>query len=180
MVQAAVEGCVDFSKAEFYDPKWQQHLLLILTGLARSNRRQLRRLVHERYVAIAASRRLTNEQFAEYVQGIDDTYHDIIETYYPQDKELRVQHEKAAVRQDVSRWESKYGKLSDAQTQENLRKYADAMEQLRLKTAAEMQKSAASQLGYMGRELGIDPAARLKKRQDQKARRKKSRNTKEG
>lgn len=163
MVQAAVEGVVDFRQAEPFDPKWHQYLRLILSGLARRNRRELRQLLFTQAVAVYTARQLKQEQIEEVGQKVSDLYHDIRETYYPQDKDLRVQHEKQLVRKDISSWEARFGKLNEEETKQKLDEFAAAMERLRQETAAEMRKSAASQLGYMGRELGINPEARNKK-----------------
>lgn len=164
MVQAATAGLVDFGKAKYFDPKWHQYLRLILSGLARCNRRELRQLLFTQAVAVYTSRQLKAEQIEEIGQKVSDLYHDIRETYYPQDKDLRVQHEKQLVRKDVSDWQARFGDLSDKKVKEKIDEFAAAMDRLRVETAAKMRESAASQLGYMGRELGINPEARGKQK----------------
>lgn len=158
-----MEGLVDFRNANSQDAKWHQHLRLILSGLVRRNRRELRNLLFHQAVAVYTSSKLKPEQVEDLSQKISDLYYDIRETYYPEAKDQRIQHEKQLVRQDIKNWEARYGDTSSEDTQKKLKEFAAAMEKLRQDTAAEMRKSAASQLGYMGRELGIDPEARRKK-----------------
>jgi len=163
MVQAAAEGIVDFRRTKAFDPKWHQYLHLILSGLARRNRRELRQLLFSQAVAVYTSRQLKAEQAEEVSQKVSDLYHDIQETYYPQDKDLRVQHEKQLVRKDIRSWEARFGELGKEEVKKQIDDFAAAMEQLRQTTAAELRKSAASSLGYMGRDLGINPETRNKK-----------------
>jgi hypothetical protein len=163
MVQAAAEGLVDFSKSKHHNHKWHQHLSLILSGLERRNRRELKAHLFDQTVAVYTSRRIKAEAAEEIAQRIHDLYHDIRETYYPQDKDQRVQQEKQAVRQDIRGWEARFGQMSAEETKKGIDEFAAAMERLRQDTAKKMQAQAASQLGYMGRELGINPAARNKK-----------------
>jgi hypothetical protein len=157
MVQAAIEGVVDFSQAEVYSTRWHRRLGLLLSGLERQNRRELRQLLFDHAVSIYTSRKLQAEQADEIAQKVSDLYHDIQQTYYPQETEARVQHEKAMVKQDVRNWETRFGKLNSAEAKEKMDAFVQGMERLRQETADKMRSQAASQLGYLGQEMGIKP-----------------------
>jgi BMFP domain-containing protein YqiC len=162
MVQAAVGGFVDFRQSKRYDPKWHQFLRLVLDGLSRQNRRELKSLLYSQAVAVYTSRRIKAEQMDEIAQKVSDLYHDIHESLYPHEKNLRTQYEKQMVKQDIRGWEARFGSMSEEETKKKIDEFAAAMERLRHDTAAKMRSQAANQLGYMGRELGINPTAKKK------------------
>ena len=159
MVQAAVEGIVDFSKADVYDPRWHRYLQLILGGLERRNRRAMKKMAYEQTLTVYASRKLKAESLEEITQRITDLYYSIRETYYPTEKGKHVQLEQQAVKQDIRGWEARFGDLSSAESKAKLDAFAKAMDQLRQETAAKQSRAAASQLGYAGQQLGMSPAA---------------------
>jgi hypothetical protein len=158
MVQAAVEGVIDFRQAKCYDPKWHQFLRLVLDGLSRKNRRELKGLLYSQAVSVYTSRRIKAEQMDEIAQRLSDLYHDIQESLYPHEKNMRVQHERQMVKSDIRSWEARFGNMSEEDTKKKIDEFAAAMERLRHETANKMRSQAANQLGYMGRELGINPS----------------------
>ena len=93
----------------------------------------------------------------EAAQRTTDLYWDIHETFYPDDKELRTQSEARLAKESVASWEEAYGRLDDPKVQAGLKDLAEGLEELRRKTVEEQREASQGSMGYLSRELGINP-----------------------
>lgn len=104
---------------------------------------------------VLTSGRLKDDARDEVGQRVSDLYFDIHETYYPAEKDLRVTHEKAVIKEEISGWESKFGQLGTPEMKAKMDHFAASMEAQRQDTFKKTQQAASSQLGYVGQELGL-------------------------
>lgn len=157
LVQAAVEGVLDFSQAQPFDPKWHRRVQLTLNALERANDRKLKELLLRRTELAVYMGNYEGDGRKEMADRADTLYYGIEETFYPNEQDARDDAEKSAIRSDISAWEAQFGAMDDEKTKKKLTAFAAAMEKLREDTAQQQSESANSQLGYMGRELGLNP-----------------------
>jgi hypothetical protein len=102
MVQAALEGAVDYTKADRRDPNWYRKLRLILEGINRRNNLDITRLSYEKTLAVLGNSRLTDDSFKEAQQSAQTTFRRLIGLYRPwegQDEDEQRRREFADYRQ---------------------------------------------------------------------------------
>ena len=149
--EAAVRGIIDFSKARFFDPAWQRHAQSLLLGLQRLNKKEQADIRHRHYCAVMQMAKLSEESAGETEQAATVELHRYEDAFLPNAKEVRKQAEEGVAKGRVSRWEDRYGKMNDPETQERIRQTAEALRALREKTAAEDERGSIEGLMGMSR-----------------------------
>ena len=131
-----MQGIIDFSKADFDDPKWWRRVRLLLDGLEQQNEREQLDRLHRHNTALLGAA-LDNEVFQQaqkksmaVIDLIDATYFAGIESEKEEQK-LRV------VRQRIDSWEQRHGKLDDPKTQQKIRDTANALTEMYHEALAE-------------------------------------------
>lgn len=139
MVQAAVDGVVDYREARLEDPHWMLRLTWLLAGLARRNHRdQCRtqlssfRLHWTALFGADNTARLANSEISRLQEEFDDSFNLV-----PSPKLTAEERDKAVARTAITSWEEAYGKLDDPDTQAKTVALAKAMKALMDQTAAE-------------------------------------------
>lgn len=138
--QAAVHGVVDFSKAEPYEKRWQQHLSTRLLGVLAD--RQLRALEAKIRFRLAELQAFAGDN-ETYSQARADAV-DLVEAYcallQPWLPYQRRRQEKQEVDRLTNAWEEAFGKLSDPNTQRGIRETVEGMIAMRQEKRAERQR----------------------------------------
>ncbi len=83
MIQAAVEGCLDYKEVRLDDPTSNYRTQLLLAGLAHQNDRRLHELEMLNHLAITLVANLTAESYESQRAASWKCYHDIYDSYWP-------------------------------------------------------------------------------------------------
>lgn len=161
MIEAAVRGVMDFSKAEFFNPIWQRQFRATLRGLQMLNAREQADIRHRHYCSLLAAKIVQAEQQDELQQSAIDELHKYEDAFLPNAAKLREEAERQHVKGQISKWEEKWGKMSDPKVQERIQRTADALRKARAETARqEEQGTIESLMGVTGRQRRNVSAAR--------------------
>lgn len=125
MVQAAVEGVIDFSKARFSDYRWHRYVGQLLRGLQRRNNRELLFVQRDELLALVSGGNIEPDRVEDFNKRLSVMYFDIYETYYPHEHNKRQVVEQTMAQRDVDSWEEAFGDLSDKEVEANLQTFVD-------------------------------------------------------
>lgn len=147
MVQAAVDGVIDFDKAEPRNVSWQRRTNLLLLGLQQKNERELKKLRFQQAVAVFTWSRLKHDSIDGAAEDLDKLYSDIRSSYYPWQKHQKEDPEQAMVKQAIGSWESSWGALDAEATQAAIAATARRLDEARVQTAKDQSRSFDAMVG---------------------------------
>jgi hypothetical protein len=111
MVQGAVDGSIDFTKAVLRDPKWHIGLCWRLRALDRQNKLKMLHYTFQKQIANMTCPHIAREAIGGIMDQTTNTLEDILDTIFQGDKPERSDRRDAD--QLKQSWENVFGKLSD-------------------------------------------------------------------
>lgn len=128
-MQATVQGVIDFSQADFGDPRWWRRVRLLLDGLEKQNEREQLDRVHRHNTALFGAM-LESEGF-EKVQQQSVALIDLIDaTYFAGVTAEKEAQKHKIIRQRIDSWEQRHGKLDDPETKKKIENTARALTEM--------------------------------------------------
>lgn len=152
MIQAAVLGVIDFSKARFYDPWWRRQVRLKLLGLERKNNSDYASVTAGHYAALLSAPNLEVTQWNKIQDRAIEAVYQYQYAFDPSQFKTAEEREKGSVRRDVGRWQQRYGDLRSPEVQDRIRRTAEALQELGRQTRQEEQRSMAAIIGLSKKE----------------------------
>lgn len=134
-MQAAVEGVVDFTRSDRFDPRWQRSLPLLLRGLQLRNRRDRIHAEWASQTAFALWAALKQHELAQRTQERLDEFEDSLTRWRPKTEEDVRQEQRGRAKQDSEAWSAVHGDPSDPAVRQKIDALVAAMERQMEETA---------------------------------------------
>jgi hypothetical protein len=125
----------DFADIDFSDPRWHRRFRLLMDGV-RSQIDQEWLLAKQRHYAAVM---LTPGDWdrSNVTQKLEDTFYDLLGSYFPSQRMTAEEREARLAKQASDRWENRWGRRDDPETQAKIQNLVDGLNTLRQQTAAE-------------------------------------------
>jgi hypothetical protein len=119
-LQSAVDGVVDYSKADIRSVAWWQNWRLRLKGVERKNRREVLHNAYEFQLALVSSNRISADDFSKLQRKAKELFEDIDGAYRPWLVRTEAERLKSDTESFKAQWERLSGfKLDDTEAKEN-------------------------------------------------------------
>ena len=114
LVQAAVDGVVDFSQARLRDPAWWTRLRFLLNGLDQKNQRDRLQLHLANVRCLVSTERVASDDWRRQLQHMQELTDKYKATYFPDLKPVTKEAEAVELRDS---WQEHFGNLNDPKVQ---------------------------------------------------------------
>lgn len=114
LLQAAVSGAIDFSKAKFSDPGWWRRLNLVLRELLRQNNRVLAQERIRYHASLMGVANLDPDTYRRTQEKAIEAYEEIVDSYRRPfgQREQKID----TANKLIEAWEEEFGKQDDPET----------------------------------------------------------------
>lgn len=131
IVRAAVDGVVDFTKADLRNPLWHRRLSIIVGEMLRRDRLKSLERLHTRLLAYLPTRLGSVQEFNKLAEEETEVINDFLGTLAGRTKPTGSRKVEAAkALRDA--WNREFGDSSKADVQQNIDQVAEALRQMRL------------------------------------------------
>lgn len=142
LVDAAVEGLVDFRQARIFDSAWTRRLRVLLDGLQRRKNYVVADAIYKANLARVSNGSLTPDSFSQVQKDVQESFYDLVGTIRPWEGETygqRKSQEFADYREDYKAafgWDPYSDEFKEWEV-EQIKKYREERHQRRLEQEAE-------------------------------------------
>lgn len=124
-----MRGLIDFSKADFFNPRWHRRVRLLLQGVSAEADKELFQLIHQRALGEFGIDRITEESLDSAQDRATDAMDTLLSLYRPwqfnrKTKEEKEKEEFGGLRKS---WQKTFGSLDDPEVQETIARMRRAM-----------------------------------------------------
>lgn len=142
--QAALHGVVDFKNSDLHDRRWQQHLMLRLSGLHAQRQAEAIRTKVDFCLADMQAHSGDEENYArarEATLDLVEAYCTLLQPWQPKNEKRQT---RAVIDRLTTAWESVFGKLSDPETQRGIRETVEGLKAMRREKRENRERLAAA------------------------------------